>query len=169
MELRKVTYSRRENDTFKVESEGEVNYFTSDAWNDFLNQHGTNPKQEGKRMSGSDSVNKEAFQKLISRTHTYNEFKQLVFGQEDVTKIRFHIYKNGLIVDSPVTKVEPYYEDAGVKVTFNGGNFHIWAENEISKCFRPANLIVECEVCFNLYNEHSEHIGYLYIRKGDVE
>lgn len=69
------------------------------------------------------------------------------------------------VIDSPVTNTERYYDEAGVKVSFNGGNFHIWAENEISKCLRPANLIIDCEVCFNLKNEYGQHIGYLYIDK----
>jgi hypothetical protein len=33
----------------------------------FLDQHGTNPKHEGKRLSGSDSVNKEAFKELLKK------------------------------------------------------------------------------------------------------
>lgn len=94
----------------------------------------------------------------------YDEFKEFVFNT-DVTKLTFHIYQHGLIILSPVEKVEPYYDDDGIKITFQGGNCHIWATNLISKCDRPDNLIIKCEACYLLYNEYDEPIGYVYTKK----
>ena len=94
----------------------------------------------------------------------FAEFKEFVFDT-DISRLRFHIYQHGLLVVSPVEKVESYYNDAGVKVYFKGGNFHMWAENKLSKCYRPGNLMIECETCYNLYNEYEAHIGYLYTEK----
>lgn len=95
---------------------------------------------------------------------SYEKFKDVVFSTEP-SKMMFHIYKNGLFIGTPVLSVEPYYETSGVQVNFNGGNFHVWKENKITECQRPANLLAECEVCFSLNNEYDEHIGYLYIPK----
>lgn len=93
----------------------------------------------------------------------FAEFKDFVFNT-DISKLTFHIYKHGLVVLSPIEKVEPYY-DNGIQVTFNGGNFHIWNTNKIAKCSRPSNLLIECETCYRLHNEYEEPIGYLYTKK----
>jgi hypothetical protein len=90
----------------------------------------------------------------------YNKFKEYMFDTS--IKKTFHIYQHGLIILSPVTKIEHYYEDAGIKVTFDGGNFHVWKENRINKVPRPANLLRHCENCYSLHNEYADHIGYVY-------
>lgn len=95
----------------------------------------------------------------------YEEFKEFIFGT-DVNKLTFHLYHHGLMILSLVEKVEPYYDaDTGVKITFRGGDCHIWSTNLIHKCPRPDNLIIECETCYSLYNEYETHIGYLYTKK----
>ncbi|MCY9517762.1 ribbon-helix-helix domain-containing protein [Paenibacillus apiarius] len=94
----------------------------------------------------------------------YEEFKDFVFSTNPSEMI-FHVYKHGLFIATAVTEIEPYYDEAGVKISFQGGNFHVWATNNVQKCFRPANLIIECEICFQLYNEYNEFIGYIYKKK----
>jgi hypothetical protein len=99
-----------------------------------------------------------------TKEHRFAEFKDFVFGT-DLSKIEYHFNKNGLIIISKVEKVEAKYDDAGVKVHFKGGNLTIWKDNYIQKSYRPANLIIECEVCYSLYNEYEDFIGYLYVKK----
>jgi predicted DNA-binding protein len=94
----------------------------------------------------------------------FKEFKDFVFGT-DIDKLTFHHYHHGLVILSPVEKVEPYYDDAGIKITFRGGDCHIWSTNLIKKGVRPGNLIIKCETCYLLYNEYEEIIGYLYTKK----
>lgn len=161
----------------EVQSNLKKYLFTETVWNRFLDEHGTNPKldesEEGRRLSGSDSVSQEAFEELVEyvnkNKNTYKEFKQLVFNQQDCSKLKYHLYKNGLFIVSTVEGVEALYGDAGIKISFKGGVLNIWAENEISKCFRPANLMIECETCFSLSNEYGKYIGYLYTEKESAE
>lgn len=93
---------------------------------------------------------------------SYSKLKEVAFS--DSKKV-YHFYKHGLFIGTGIESVEPYYEEAGIKFNFNGGNFHIWKDNRITECRRPSNLLVECEICFSLNNEHDEHIGFLYIPK----
>jgi hypothetical protein len=102
------------------------------------------------------------------KEHRFAEFKDFAFNTEP-NKLIFHISKNGLFIATSVEKVEPYYDDAGIKFSFNGGNFHIWAENKISKCSRPGNLLIDCETCYYLYNEDEEPIGYIFTKKESAE
>lgn len=83
MNTQKVFYSLK-NDLFKVESDGEVNFFSAEAWNAFLDKHGTNPKQNGKRLSGSDSVSQEAFQHLLANTEKEDEFTTPTCQEETI-------------------------------------------------------------------------------------
>lgn len=65
MELQRFFYKLTK-DIFLVEVSGEESYgFPETAWNQFLNRYGSNPKQEGKRISGSDSIDKEAFYRFV--------------------------------------------------------------------------------------------------------
>ncbi|MEH7249147.1 hypothetical protein V7114_20520 [Neobacillus niacini] len=65
MELQSVFYKLR-SDVFLVEVNEDESYgFNEISWNQFLNRYGTNPKPDGKRLSGSDSVDKEAFYRFV--------------------------------------------------------------------------------------------------------
>jgi hypothetical protein len=70
MEYLKVLY-KRVSDQFLVEVSEEESYgFPETAWDQFLNRYGTNPKHDGKRLSGSDSVDKEAFYRFVEERKT---------------------------------------------------------------------------------------------------
>lgn len=64
MEYITVRYSRRGNE-FKVTVGMEKHLFSEDTWNQFLDAHGTNMKTSGKRLSGTDQVDKAAFEQLL--------------------------------------------------------------------------------------------------------
>lgn len=65
MELLRVFY-KLTSEFFLVEvSEDESYGFSETSWNHFLNQYGSNPKHDGKRLSGTDSVDKEAFYRFV--------------------------------------------------------------------------------------------------------
>ncbi|MEK4487920.1 hypothetical protein MHH81_20650 [Psychrobacillus sp. FSL H8-0484] len=94
---------------------------------------------------------------------SYEKFKDVVFSTEPLNMV-YHLYKSGLCINATVISVVPYY-DSGITVDFVGGNFHVWSKNKITECLKPANLITDCEICFNVNNEYDEHIGYLFIPK----
>lgn len=100
----------------------------------------------------------------IMKERRFADFKNFVVNA-DLSKLRYHLFKFGLVIISKVEKVELKHEDAGVEIHFNGGHVTIWKENMIHKCPRPSNLITDCEACYSLCNEYEEHIGYLYIPK----
>lgn len=43
-------------DTFNVKVQEEEYSFSEEVWNNFLDAHGTNPKPNGKRLSGTDQI-----------------------------------------------------------------------------------------------------------------
>jgi hypothetical protein len=100
-------------------------------------------------------------EKDYSHDSDYQEFKDFVFST-DPKELIYHLYQHGLFIGAAVEEVNPYYEDAGVEVRFTGGNIHVWSTNKVTKCFRPANLLIQCETCFHLCNEYGESIGYVY-------
>lgn len=94
----------------------------------------------------------------------YQEFREYVFNTNK--SMIYHFYKNDMLMLAKVHTVSPYYDHAGVKLIFEGGNIIVWAESEIIKVPRPANLInTNCEVCYALKNQNGEHIGYIYSNK----
>lgn len=65
MELLNVIY-KLTSDVFLVEVSNDESYgFSESAWCQFLNRYGSNPKHEGKRLFGTDSVDKEAFYSFV--------------------------------------------------------------------------------------------------------
>lgn len=98
---------------------------------------------------------------------SYAKFKEFVFST-DPEEMVFNTDRPGLLIVSQVLSVEDYYNDNGIRVHFKGGNFHVWNDNKIIQCPRPGNLIVECEICFSLNNEHGDHIGFLYVPKRKI-
>jgi hypothetical protein len=101
---------------------------------------------------------------LFEKEKRFTDFKNFVLNA-DLSKLQYHLFKFGLVILSSVEKVEPKYNNEGIEVHFNGGNLTIWKDNIVSKCHRPSNLLIDCEVCYSLCNEYEEHIGYLYIKK----
>lgn len=94
----------------------------------------------------------------------YQEFRDFVFNSEK--PLYYHFYQHGMFILTKVTAVEPYYGDAGIKFTFEGGNIHHWADHKVVKVPRPSNLLnANCEVCYSLFSEYGEHIGYIYTKK----
>lgn len=59
-----VLYSLR-NNAFKVEAQNQTYNFPERVWNDFLDEHGTNLKSDGKRLSGTDQIDKATFERLL--------------------------------------------------------------------------------------------------------
>jgi hypothetical protein len=91
----------------------------------------------------------------------HTEFKEYMFNP-DIKGKTFHLYKHGLIITTPVMDVDTYYGDDGLEIFISGGKLTIYNTNRIIKCRRPSQLIIECENCYQLSNEHNEPIGYIY-------
>jgi hypothetical protein len=66
MIYKKVFYSRK-GDVFEVQFDDKKITVHEDKWNSFLDQHSTNLKHEGKRLSGSDSVDEKALKAFIDQ------------------------------------------------------------------------------------------------------
>ena len=94
---------------------------------------------------------------------SYKELKEVVFNT-DPSELTYHFSKNGLFIGAKLISVEKYYGNAGIKLNFKSGSVHVWKDNLITLCRRPNNLIIDCEICFRLYNEEDDEIGYLYMK-----
>lgn len=88
-------------------------------------------------------------------------FNELLSYLQSTKGVRFHYFKHGLYINALVEEVKPYMTD-GVQVLFSGGDITLWKHNKINKIRRPDNLIIDCENCYSIKNEHGEAIGFLY-------
>lgn len=66
MVLDRVFYSRK-GTVFHVESGNNKYIVANDEWDAFLDQYGTNPKSDGKRIAGSDSVDRVALTTFLNQ------------------------------------------------------------------------------------------------------
>ena len=92
----------------------------------------------------------------------HSKLKQVAFSSD---KKFFYFAKDSLYILTEVDGVKQNDSKTSIELYFKGGRITVWEMDEIQQCRRPANLLVECEICFALSNEFNEHIGYLYVPK----
>ena len=66
MKYRKVFFSRK-GDVFEVQFDEQKINVVANQWDSFLDQYGTNLKNKGKRIAGSDSVDEIALKIFIDQ------------------------------------------------------------------------------------------------------
>lgn len=90
------------------------------------------------------------------------EFEELMINiLDEPSKFKFHFSENGI-------KISAWIKEAvnlgnGLFIAFDGGSLLVWKDNRVVKCRRPSDLITYCELCFSVFNEFDENIGYLYV------
>lgn len=87
----------------------------------------------------------------------YNEFLEVVKNN----KVNFFFYLYDLLIDVEISGIEA--DTDYCKLLIPGGKITIWKSNEIIKCIKPDNLIMECKHCFRLYSQYGDCIGYIYV------
>jgi hypothetical protein len=93
-----------------------------------------------------------------------NMFKELLKTLKD-GKAEYCFQKEDLLFISPV---QGFKADTDcLEIRFQGGYVKLWRgeeESEIKQVERPANLIIDCKVCYMLKNCKGEFIGYIFER-----
>lgn len=80
--------------------------------------------------------------------------------QTETSKVKYHFYKHGLFIKANVIKVD--IEDDHIDIRTAETLITIENTFTISNVRRPANLITDCEACFQIKNDYDDQIGYLY-------
>jgi len=71
----------------------------------------------------------------------------------------FHYHNSDLTI---FAKVKHFVAGTDcIVVEFEGGGLRIWRDSKVRKVERPANLLIECEECFEIHNSRGEHVGYI--------
>jgi hypothetical protein len=67
VDYKQVIYSRKNESWFEVKVDDKKMMIVADSWERFLDQYGTNPKHNEKRIAGMDSVDKQALTDFLAK------------------------------------------------------------------------------------------------------
>jgi len=93
-----------------------------------------------------------------------NMFKELLKTLKD-GKAEYCFQKEDLLF---ITPVKDFRADTDcIEIYLQDGHVKLWRgeeKSEIIKVEQPANLIIDCKVCYMLKNTRGEFIGYIFER-----
>ncbi|MBP3953629.1 hypothetical protein [Bacillus suaedae] len=95
----------------------------------------------------------------------WEEFKVFVFNAKP--HLFFHYYKNDLYIATPIKRAESTEDGEGVQITFASGSVDVFSNYKLTKVYRPPMLMTQCEVCYQVYNNSGDTIGYIYTTPGE--